>query len=226
VTCRRHTRMDLKSALAAIKKLDNGADLASAIESEIEKLQQKNYEVIGEKRTATGKAQSLEAALTAIAKTLGVEGELDTVLSTLDGKVREVHDGYKTVQTKVGELETRATTAEGKVQGLERQTKLTEIAAKAGAEYAVLEKLLGDKVEELTIADNEVKLGDKPLKEYVETDATLKPFLPALFPGETAGKKSEVKLPSGSPNGGQTTSDPAKRYVGKAYTGWKRFTAS
>lgn len=214
--------MDLKEALAAIKKLDNGADLVSAIESEIDRLNSKNYEVIGEKRTETSKRQSLETALVAIAKAVGLEGDVETILKDAESKVASIVIEANQLRTDKTALETRATEAEGKVKAAERLGKVAEIATKAGADAKVLERLLGDKLEEIEIADH------KSLREYVEADETLKPFIPALFPTqqkqEQKLEKPAPKLPSGSPSGNsEDKNDPVGSYLKRTYTGAKAF---
>lgn len=213
--------MDFKAAIDALKKLDNGAELASAVEAEVDRLNGKNYEVIGEKRTVTTKAQTLETALVAIAKAVGLEGDVDAILSEAQTKVQAIATEADQLRTDKTALETRATEAEGKVQQAERKTKLSQVAAKAGAAEAVLEKLLGDKLGEIAIADDGVKLGDKSLREYVEADETLKVFLPALFPNQNSEpeKKQAAKLPSGSPNGGNGSKNPADSYMQRTYAG-------
>ncbi|MEM9267258.1 MAG: hypothetical protein AAGA46_17210, partial [Cyanobacteria bacterium P01_F01_bin.13] len=105
------------------------------------------------------------------------------------------------------ELETRATTAEGKVKGFEKTAKFTKAADKSGANAAVLERLLGDKADDIEISDDgTVKVGDKPLKEYVEADDNLKPFMASLFPagGDNKGAppKKKTDLPGGPPSNG------------------------
>lgn len=216
--------MKFSEALAAIKALENGADLASAIEGEVEGLKGKNFEIIGEKRNATTKATAYETALTAIASALGIEGDLDAVLTSAEGKVRELVSASTTAQTKLTDLETRATTAEGKVKQAERLTKITQAATKAGANAAVLERLLGDKVDELAIADDGVKIGDKALKEYVEADDALKAFLPALFPSTEQGQKADSKqqrLPGGTPKGTDSKKDLLGSYTERNFSGAK-----
>jgi hypothetical protein len=211
--------MNFQEALAAIKKLDGGADLASAIEAETESLKSKNYQVIGEKRNATEKSQSLENALTAIAKALGIEGDLDTILKDTEGKVRTLATEAEQLRKDKTTLETRATDAEGKVKQAERSGKLASIAAKAGAEVTVLEQLLGDKVDEIAIADEAVKIGDKTLREYVEADTKLKAFVPALFPTQQTQnqpKQPQRQLPGGSPKGtDQKPTNPVSATVSK-----------
>lgn len=221
--------MDLKEALAAIKKLDNGADLVSAIESEIDRLNSKSYEVIGEKRTETSKRQSLETALTAIAKAVGLEGDVETILKDAESKVASIVTEANQLRTDKTALETRATEAESKVKAAERLGKVAEIATKAGADAKVLERLLGEKLEEIAIADDGVKVGDKSLRDYVEADEALKPFIPALFPTQQkqeqkSEQKPAPKLPSGAPSGNsENKQDPVGSYLKRTYTGAKAF---
>lgn len=208
--------MKFSEALAAIKALENGTELASAIEGEVEGLKTKNYEIIGEKRTATAKTQALETAVTAIAKAMGLDGDLDAVLSGAEGKVQSISTELNQLKTAKTELETRASEAESKVQGFERKGKLMEIATAAGANAAVLERLLGDKLDQLNVeGDGEarvVKLGDKLLKEAIAADESLKPFEAALFPQT---KTTNKKLPSGTPGSDDTPVNPVNSAIGK-----------
>lgn len=224
--------MDFKAAIAKLKTLevDGVADLVSAIEAEVSRLETKNFDVIGEKRNASQKAQAMEQALKAIAKTVGVEGDTEAILSGTEAKVQELATKAKTLETEKTALETRATTAEGKVKDFERDTKFTEFATVAGANSAVLKRLLSSRFDELKIEGEGdqriVKLGDKTLKEAIAADEGLKPFESALFPSTTTDstKKTEKKLPSGSPNGKQEESpDPVKGYTSRAYGGIKAF---
>ena len=223
--------MNFKEALKRIKALevDDAADLASAVEGEVERLNNRNFEVIGEKRNATTKAQSMQTALEAIGKALGIDGDVDVILEGAQAKVTGLVSEAEQLRTDKTALETRATEAEGKVKAAERRSKLAEVATKAGANVAVLEKLLGDKVDDLVIDDG-VKLGDKPLREYVEADDSLKAFVPALFPsaeipkGGSDAKPKQTQLPSGSPKGENDQTDLVGSYFSKAYTGINRFT--
>lgn len=198
--------MDYKAALESLKKLEGGAELVSAVETELERLTNKNYELIGENRKAGTKSRSLEDAFNAIATTLGLEGEdLESKLSSAPEKVKSLSTQLSEANTKLTATETRATEAETKVQGFERKTKLTDIAAAAGASAAVLERLLGDKLDELKIEgegeSRTVKLGDKPLREAIAADEGLKPFEAALFPAQsTTTTTPSPKLPSGTPD--------------------------
>ncbi len=216
--------MEFKAALEAIKKLENGAELVSAIESEVDTLNSKNYSLIGEKRTETQKKQAYESALVAIAKAVGVEGDTEAILTNAEGKVRSIVSEATQLKTDKTALETRATEAESKLNGLESKAKLTEIAAAAGANAAVLEKLLGDKFDQLKLEGEGdarvVKLGDKPLKEAIETDEGLKVFEAALFPTTSASPSPSPtpRLPSGSPNAGDGKEERAGRsYLNSIY---------
>lgn len=211
--------MDYKAAIAALKKLDADevADLVSAIEGHVGKLEEKSFETIGESRKNSTKARALSEAMQAIGKILGVEG--DDLESTLEPKVKELFDSNKTAQSRVSELETRASTAEGKVKSLESDSKLNQISGKIGADPKVLKRLLADKLEEIKVEGESVKLGDKELKEYVEADEDLKAFAPALFPTQQKSEqKPAPKLPSGSPSGNsQKDERPARSYTNSIY---------
>ena len=197
--------MDFKAALAAVRGLDNGAELASAIEGHVSGLEEKNFKVIGEKRTETQKRQTMQTALEGSGKSLGIEGDIDDVLANAQGKVQTLASDRDAAISDKTKLETRVTEAESKVTKFERQAKFTEAATKSGANAAVLERLLGDKADEIAIADDgTVKVGDKPLKEYVEADDGLKPFMASLFPdgknNQSPAKKTD--LPGGPPSDG------------------------
>jgi hypothetical protein len=228
--------MNWQQAIAALKKLTvEGTDVAAlvaAIESRITELDEKVYTTIGESRTKGTKAATLEAAVMAIAKLVGItETELDSVVSQLDAKVKAAVDGKATAETKVTALETELTTAKTKVTEFESDGKWNAIATKTGADAKVLKRLLGDKLGEMAIAEDGVKLGDKSLREFVEADEELRSFVPALFPADsktdskTDNKSPESKrvLPGGSPKGDDKSgkTDPVAAYVSKAYKGAK-----
>lgn len=224
--------MDFKAAIAALKKLDadNIDELVSAVEGHVTRLEEKSYETIGESRKNASKARTMQATVEAIAKVLGVDGEADAVLEALEPKVKEISDGYKTIQAKLSEAETRATTAEGKIATLERQSKIQEIASIAGADAKVLQRLLADQIDQIQIDGDAVKLGEVSLKEFVEADGELKLFLPALFPSSTAESPTPAaspapspKLPSGGPDSKQQAADPVDDYLSRTYTGAKAF---
>lgn len=217
--------MDYSAALAAIKGLENGAELASAVEGKVGAIEAKNYEVIGEKRSATQKAQAAEDALKAAAKALGIEGDVEALLDQVPTKAKEIATVNATLTTEKTALETRATEAESKVQTFDRQAKWAELAAKAGVNPKVLERLLGDKFDELKIDGDAVKVGDKPLKDFIDADDSLKAFAPALFQAETpnngGGNQRKQQLPGGAPGTEKPKGDPLERYAARNYGGLK-----
>jgi hypothetical protein len=220
--------MDYTAALAKLKSLElEGKDeLISAIEGKVSTLETKNYEIIGEKRNASTKAQSMQSALEAIAKAVGVEGDIDTILESAQGKVTGIAAKVSELEAAKTTLETTLAETTSKVQTFERKGKLQELATKSGANAAVLERLFPD-LDTLAVGDDgTVMLGDKPLAEAVDADPTLKAFAPALFvgtapaPGPAPAPKGAPKLPGGSPTPAPAA-DPVAAYVGKAYGGAK-----
>ncbi len=200
--------MDYQAALDSLKNLEGAGELVPIVAAELERLTAKNYDLIGENRKATAKAASLQQSLEAIASTL----DLDT--TDLDAATTKA----KTLAEQLSTAETRATEAETKLQGLERKATIAQAAAKAGAVAEVLERLLGDRVSDLKIEGDDVKLDDKLLKEFIEGDDGLKPFLPALFPTATTPQTPPPpQLPSGTPNAQTPTIDPVAGYLNKTY---------
>lgn len=221
--------MDYAAALKAIKALDadNAEELVSAIEGKVGSLESKNFEIIGEKRNATTKAQSMQSALEAIASSLGIQGDLDAILETAQSKVTGLASEAAQLREAKTALEAAKAEAEGKVTAFERKGKLSQIATAAGANAAVLEKLFSDRLDELKVEgegeSRVVKLGDRALKEYVEADEGLKAFAPALFPStEAPAQKPQPKLPSGGPKG-TNEANPVDSYMSKTYKGINKF---
>lgn len=218
--------MDYKAAINALKKIDasNVDELVSSIEGHVAKLEEKSYETIGDLRKNSIRVRVLQETVNSIASLVGVEGE--DLESSLEAKIKELADNHKAASTKVSELETRATEAERKVQTFERQTKISEIAAAAGANAAVLERLLGDKLDQLKVEgegdQRVVKLGDVALKDAIGSDEGLKPFEAALFPTQQKQEqKATPKLPGGSPVGKTEKSDVLSKYAERSYGGIK-----
>ena len=207
--------MDYKAALESLKKLDGAAELVPALEAEVQRLTDKNFEVIGENRTATTKARALEQSLDAIASTLGIAGEdLESKLANAPEKVRSLSTQLSDSTSKASAAETRASDAETKLTGLERKATVAQAAAKAGVVAEVLERLLGDRVSDLKIEGDDVKLDDKLLRDFVEADESLRAFIPALFP-QTQEQTTQARLPGGTPNG-QTTPNAADQAYERA----------
>ena len=222
--------MDYKAALAAVRGLENGAELAQAITGHVSVLEEKNFTLSGEKRTETQKRQAMQSALEGVGKTLGIEGGVDEVLANAQGKIQTVVSERDAATTKTADLEKRATEAEAKITGFERKQKFVAVAEKAGANAAVLEKLFADKPDDLVISDDgTVKVGDKPLKEYVEADDSLKLFAPSLFPGgESAPPRKKTDLPGTPPSdgSGDKGTNPLDNYLARQRTGAKVLTAT
>ena len=195
--------------------MDGAADLVSAFEAEKKALEAKNYDVIGEKRTATQRAQALAETVEAIAKSLNLEGGLDDWLDKLPTAVQDVRRGRDDLKTKAETFEQQLTEAQGKVQTFERKGRLAELAAKAGANAAVLERLFPD-LDALAVSDDgTVTLADKPLREAIEADPSLAAFAPALFVAAPTDPKPAPRLPSGGPGGPPQPKNPAKEAISR-----------
>lgn len=219
--------MDFKQAIEALKKLEGGADLVSAIEGEVTRLENKSFEVIGESRKNGTKARNYQEAIEAIGKALGIEGDVEAIVSNAEAKAKDLQSSLTSTQTKLTEVEGKLTTTESEANALKRQSKLTEVAAKSGADVKVLERLLAEKLEEMAIDESGVKLGDKALREFVEADESLKPFIPALFPATQQQQETKPvtpKLPSGSPDGGKSKKDLLDAYTQRNFGGIKALT--
>ena len=214
--------MDAKQALAKLRALEaeDAAELASVLEAALESAEQKTYTTIGEKRTATQKNNALTETLTAIARGLNLEGELDTLLDTLPNAVQDVRRTRDELSTKAQTVEQQLSEAQGKVATFERRGKLQEIATKAGANLPVLERLFGDQLDNLAVTDDGVTLEGKPLAEAIAADPNLSAFAPALFVSTTPepAPTPPGKLPGGSPTPAPPA-DPVAAYVAKAYGG-------
>lgn len=218
--------MDYKAALARLKTLEveGTAELASAFEGEVERLNNKNFELIGEKRTATSRATALEAALTGIGKALGLGDDPETLLAETPAKAAALATEAGQLRTDKAALEAAKAEAEGRAKGLERRGKLATVAAAVGADLTVLERLFGDQIDAIAVGeDGSVKLGETPLREHVEADPVLQKFAPALFPqGGVPGPWGTPPLPGGSPRGSQgQQSNPLADYLAKTYPGLK-----
>lgn len=209
---------------------DGAAELASVLQTALESAEQKAFTTIGEKRTATQKNQALTEALEAVARGLNLEGSVDDLLDKLPGAVQDVRRSRDELTTKAEADAAALAEAQGKLSTFERRGKLAELAAKAGANAAVLERLFPD-LDTLAVGeDGAVLLGDKPLREAIDADDTLKAFAPALFTSTTtdpapAPKPGGKQLPGGSP-APAPEADPVAAYVGKAYGGAKALFGS
>lgn len=212
--------MDYKAAIAKLSALEveGIADLVSAVTGKIGDLEQKNYDLIGEKRNVSQRNQAMESALNAIAKELKIDGDLEVVLDQVEPRIREIAKSEELLRESKTSLESQLSQANSKVLTFERQSKISQVASAAKANPAVLERLLGDRLDDLKITeDGDVTLGDQPLQEAIAADASLAPFAVALFP--QADKQDKPRLPGGSPNGEAPKSDPIAGYLARAYRG-------
>ncbi|MEO1208863.1 MAG: hypothetical protein AAFX78_04895 [Cyanobacteria bacterium J06638_20] len=218
--------MDFKTALAKVRGVEGvDQDAIAALEQAFEAVDGKRFELLGEKKTAQQRLQTVEGALTSTAKLLGIEGTPDEVLEQTEPKLRALVDEAAQLRESKTSLEERATTAEGKVTTFERKDRISTIATTANANPVVLEKLLGDRLDELKIEgegdERIVKLGKSPLKEAIAADESLSAFSSALFPAVEKPKDEKPappRIPGGSPNG-KTGGDGSKSYVNKTYRG-------
>jgi hypothetical protein len=213
--------MEYAAALAAIKGLENGAELASAVEGKIGALEAKNYEVIGEKRSAAQKAAALETAITSIGKSLGLEGDTESLIDQAPVKIKTIAESAATLATEKTALESRVTEAESKAEKLDRAGKWSEYAAKSGANPEVLERLLADRFGEISVNDaGAVLVGTVPIADFVAAAPELKAFAPALFPAaappETdSDTQRKQQLPGGAP---KSTPESTSKTVLEDYT--------
>lgn len=204
------------------------AELADVLSAALEKAENKNFEVIGEKRNATQRAQALSETLEAVARGLNLEGSVDELLDKLPNQVQDIRRAREQLQQQYDEASSKLNDAQGKLNGFERKAKINDLASKAGASPVVFERLFGDQLDQIAAAeDGTVKLGDKPLKEAVEADEALKAFLPALFPTATkptdkgAGGSGNPppRLPSAGPGEAGKPANALAAYVASAYSG-------
>lgn len=215
--------MKYADAIKALEKLEGGSEIARSIEAEVDALKAKNTETSGKASTAQTKASGLETALMGAAKAIGVEGDIDVVVGAIEEKSRTLASDLKATKTKLTEVEAAKSTAETKLAGLERKSKIADIAAKSGANAAVLERLFVDSIDTITIDGDTVKVGDKTLKEHVEATADLSPFAAALFPANSDKSatapptQTGVKLPGTAPGttSGTTPDRPLDAYMGR-----------
>lgn len=233
--------MTPEQALSKLRTLevDGATELASVLETALSKADNKNSELIGEMRNRSQRNLSLGETLEAVAKGLGLEGviERDTQGTYLLGEkaselpvaVQGLRRSSDELKTKAEAFEQQLTEATSKVQTFERKGKLQELAAVAGANPAVLERLFPD-LDTLAVVDGAVKLGEKPLREALEADEGMKAFIPALFPGGAnpkpePEKKNQQTLPSGGPGGNDGKKDLLGRYTDRHYSGAKALVA-
>lgn len=234
--------MDITEIIKKVKSLEGGAELGSELETAVGQLQAKNYEVLGEKHRATRERDSLKESLSAIVSTLGLEdGDLDEQLTQAQATVKTLKSELDSERAKRTEFEQKLSEAQGKVTAFERKTKIASIASAANAVPEVLERILGDRLDDLKTEQTAegqtvVKLGDAELKEAIASDPALSPFAPALFKAAdggsggangNGGKPRQGGLPGGGgtpPKKPQTDRQAAvSSYIARSASGVRRF---
>ena len=219
--------MDYAAALAKLRTLevDGAADLVSAFEDKVTAIEGKGSELIAEKRNLTQRNLDLGGTLDAIAKGLNLKGVLDRdangtyLLGEKAGElpvvVQDLRRGHDDLKAKAETYEQQLSEAQAKVQASARKDRLAELAVKAGANAAVLERLFPD-LDALAVSDDgTVTLADKPLREAIEADPSLAAFAPALFVAAPTDPKPAPRLPSGGPGGPPQPKNPAKEAISR-----------
>jgi len=213
--------MNYAEAIAKIKTLEGGAEIATAVEAETTDLKAQKSTAIGEKRKLIQSYADLTGRFKEVTDALGLEVESDDAakqLAALHEKIKSLQAELTSeqeksttsegllgdLQTKLDELQTQYDEADGKVTTMERNQKARSMAAKAGAVPDVLVDLLGDRLDELKVVVTDdaevVMLGDKPLKDAIAADAKLSLYSSALFltPKDEGEGDDKDLLPGGS----------------------------
>jgi len=216
-------------ALAAVRGLDGGAELAQVIAEQFAEVQEKldaekskTYSLIGEKRSVGDRVHRLESAIIDMSKSVGFSDESDigVLLEQIPDKVKSYSQQNSELSALKEELEARATEAEGKVKIYDRANKWQELANKAEVNQSVLEKLLGEKFDEISIDEEQgVVIDGKPLREYVEADESLNVFAPALFREAAAENNRRATLPGAPPRKADKKEDPVAAYRNRHFGG-------
>jgi len=214
--------MDWKAAIAHIKSIEGTSDSLSAIESEITRLTNANFELVKDVRTQSSKSKEAEGKLTDLLQLLGAEGEdLKAKATSANEKVKNLQSENNKLVKEKGEIEEKYKTLDAEKVTLQRRTLIQEAAAKTGASADVLTTLTKDiPVERIVIDKDEVAIASEDgkqktgLKEYAEAEWSA--FVPALFPSSSG--QNNQRLPSGSPNAGKPKDEsPLQAYRASTY---------
>lgn len=215
--------MDWKAAIAHIKTLEGAVDSINILEGEVNRLTNANFELVKDIRVITAKSKEAEGKLADLLQIVGAEGDdLKAQTDSASGKIKDLQSDLNKVSKEKGEIETKYTSLEEETTNLKRRTIITEAAAKTGAVADVLATLTKDiSVDRILIDNDEIVIVSsdgkekKPLKEYAE--AEWHSFVPALFPSNN-GQFGKTKLPSASPNSGQSKEEsPLQTYRNATY---------
>lgn len=207
-----------KAALSTLKGLEapEAIALAATLESELETVDVKNFTVIGEKRTETARKQALEAALTEVGKALGLDGDLDALLTDVAVKAKLIATERDVALTAKNELATKSAAAESELSTLKTESQRRAIAEKAGVDFQVFSDLFNaDDLAKFSTDKETLEYDGKPFREHVLADERLKRYESALFRTEELRKPvAPGAPPSGKPI---EKTDPFSAYMETAY---------
>jgi chromosome segregation ATPase len=212
--------MDWKAAIALLKTLEGTSESIAALEGEISRLTNANFELVKDVRNASSKSKESETKLTDLLQILGAEGEdLKSRTASANDKIKTLQSENNKVSKEKTELEEKYKTLDEERSLLKRRTIINEAAVKSGAVADVLTQLTKDiPLERIILEKDEVLLASEDgksktaLKEYAQTEWAA--FVPALFPKEP----SSTRLPNGG-TGGNKPNDvsPLQTYRASTY---------
>lgn len=217
-----------KTALAKLgaAESDEIKNLVPVFTSELEELDAKNYTVIGERRDATTKLRAVELFIKSVGKALGIEGDVDSVMSAGEEKVSSLASAKAAIAKERDDFQKRAIEAEAKNEKFETSEKRRGIAKKAGVDPEVFGDLFdAESLKKFSVGeDGVVSFDGKPFSEYVEGDDRLKRYKSVLFvdsKDDDDGKppKDKKKAPSTPPGKPEVEGgdDPLSAYMSKTY---------
>ena len=203
--------MDYADALDAISKLENGAALVDSVRAKVTALNQEN----GSWRTKLRESQEELKRIQELAGEDGksVEAKFQELSSTLAALTQE-RDQFKAVAESATVAKAEA---ENQLLSTKKSLHFQQAAAKSGADYDALSKLLSDlSPDAVKIQDDGVSIvsesGELPLAEYAQQQGDW--VARAIFP-TVAGTRPQPRLPQGGPSGKPQERNPVKSAVDK-----------
>lgn len=203
--------MDYADALEAISKLENGAALVDSVRAKVTALNQEN----GSWRTKLRESQEELKRIQELAGEDGksVEAKFQELSSTLAALTQE-RDQFKAVAESATVAKTEA---ENQLLSTKKSLHFQQAAAKAGADYDALSKLLSElSPDAVKIQDDGVSIvsesGELPLAEYAQQQGDW--VARAIFP-TAPGTRPQARLPQGGPSGKTQERNPVKSAVDK-----------
>lgn len=214
--------MDWKAAIAAIKSIEGTSEPLSALEAEINRLTNANFELVKDVRRESSKSKEAETKLTDLLQLLGAEGE------DLKGRVDSANEKAKNLQSEnsklvkeKGDLVEKYKSIESEKVTLQRRTLIQDAAAKTGAVADVLTTLAKDiPIERILVEKDGVAIASvdgkqkTPLKDYAAEQWAA--FVPALFPSSPS--INTTRLPNGGTSNGKPNDiSPLQAYRSSTY---------